>query len=69
MNFCYHTNLFLDNTSLLICNLSMLIGLLLLWEAFLLIQSSPKIKAFCSILYHVKQKRQKVFYAYFLAIL
>ena len=41
---------FLENTILLISTLSILIGLLFLWNAFLLIHFSTKIKAFSPFL-------------------
>ena len=55
----------LNNTIFSISTLSILIGILFLWKVFLLIQSSPKIKAFCSILYHVNIKRQNCLWLVF----
>ena len=47
---------FLRNTILLIFTFSRPIGLSFLWNAFLLIQCLPKIKAFYSILIESKEK-------------
>ena len=53
---------FLDNTILLMSTLSILIIFLFLWNTFLLIYLSPKIKAFCSFFWFVKKKKTKNVY-------
>ena len=59
---------FLDNTILLISTLSILIGALFLWNAFLLIHCSSNIKAFSSIFMPCKEKKIKFFYVDFFAL-
>ena len=51
----------IDDTILLISTLTILIYFLYMWNLFLLMKYSPKIKAFCSILYYVKKKKKKCF--------
>ena len=60
--------LFLDNTILLISTLSMLMGLLFLWNAFLLIHYLSKGKAFLLIFIPCKEKKIKIFYVNFFAL-